>query len=255
MAELGIGILIIPQKPWDAVAEELDKYRAVFRDVNGKEAPPPISAGWVFCDEDKDRAAEMAVKYIGGYWESVLEHYQFAGDHLKTMKGYEYYGKFAETIQKYGPDSATEFFMNLQVWGTPEMCYERIVDISDRTGADGFVGVFGYAGMPGDEAERNMRLFAEKVAPASKIRRALRLGKSLNNFEVRRPTSRESYRRCNRRWPTTIEAAHIRYIRARVPSMMTAGLGCFSTQRLAGKNTNARPDALRLHAHLQKSAP
>ena len=39
MAELGIGILIIPQKPWDAVAKELHKYRAVFRDVNGKEAP------------------------------------------------------------------------------------------------------------------------------------------------------------------------------------------------------------------------
>ena len=81
------------------------------------------------------------------------------------MKGYEYYGKFAETIQKYGPDSATEFFMNLQVCGTPPLCYERIVDISDRTGADGFVGVFGYAGMPGYEAERNMRLFSEKVAP------------------------------------------------------------------------------------------
>lgn len=74
-----------------------------------KKRPPPILAGWVFCDEDKDRAAEMAVKYIGGYWESVLKHYQFAGDHLKTMKGYEYYGKFAETIQKYGPDSATKF--------------------------------------------------------------------------------------------------------------------------------------------------
>ena len=169
MAELGIGILIIPQKPWDAVAEELEAYRAIFRETNGLEAPPPISAGWVFCDEDKDRAAEMAVKYIGGYWESVLEHYQFAGDHLKTMKGYEYYGKFADTIQKYGADSATEFFMNLQVWGTPDMCYERIVDISNRTGADGFIGVFGDAGMPGEEAERNMRLFANKVAPRLKV--------------------------------------------------------------------------------------
>ena len=169
MAELGIGILIIPQKPWDAVAEELEAYRAIFRETNGLEAPPPISAGWVFCDEDKDRAAEMAVKYIGGYWESVLEHYQFAGDHLKTMKGYEYYGKFADTIQKYGADSATEFFMNLQVWGTPDMCYERIVDISNRTGADGFIGVFGYAGMPGEEAKRNMRLFANKVAPRLKV--------------------------------------------------------------------------------------
>lgn len=165
MARLGVGILIIPQKPWDAVAEELETYRQIFREENGKEAPPPISAGWVFCDEDKDRAYEMARRYIGGYWGTVLDHYQFAGDHLKDMKGYEYYGKFAETIQKQGADSTVDFFMNLQVWGTPEMCYEKIVDVSDRTGADSFVGVFSYAGMPPEEAERNMRLFADKVKP------------------------------------------------------------------------------------------
>ena len=48
------------------------------------------------------------------------------------------------------------------------MCYERIVDMSDRTGADGFIGVFRYAGMPSEDAERNMRLFADRVAPRLK---------------------------------------------------------------------------------------
>tara|TARA_R110002167_G_scaffold245853_1_gene451256 strand:- start:491 stop:1585 length:1095 start_codon:yes stop_codon:yes gene_type:complete len=168
MARLGVGILIIPQKPWDAVEEELDTYRQIFREENGAEAPPPVSAGWVFCDEDKDRAYEMARRYIGGYWGTVLDHYQFAGEHMKTMKGYEYYGKFAETIQRQGADSTVDFFMNLQVWGTPEMCYEKILDVSDRTGADSFVGVFSYAGMPAAEAERNMRLFADKVRPELK---------------------------------------------------------------------------------------
>jgi len=33
-------------------------------------------------------------------------------------------------------------------------------------GNDHFVGVFSYAGMPYDEAERNMRLFAAEVMPA-----------------------------------------------------------------------------------------
>ncbi len=32
-------------------------------------------------------------------------------------------------------------------------------------GAAGIIGVFSYGGMPHDEAERNMRLFAEKVMP------------------------------------------------------------------------------------------
>ncbi|MBI1964005.1 MAG: hypothetical protein HYS37_11585 [Candidatus Rokubacteria bacterium] len=58
--------------------------------------------------------------------------------------------------------------MNLQVWGTPEQCYERILDIHARTGNSHYVGVFSYAGMPYDEAERNLRLFAAEVMPALK---------------------------------------------------------------------------------------
>jgi hypothetical protein len=56
--------------------------------------------------------------------------------------------------------------MNLQVWGTPEQCYEKILDIHARTGNRHYVGVFSYAGMPYDEAEQNMRLFAREVMPA-----------------------------------------------------------------------------------------
>jgi alkanesulfonate monooxygenase SsuD/methylene tetrahydromethanopterin reductase-like flavin-dependent oxidoreductase (luciferase family) len=52
------------------------------------------------------------------------------------------------------------------VWGTPEQCYEKILDIHARTGNSHFVGVFSYAGMPYEDAERNMRLFAREVMPA-----------------------------------------------------------------------------------------
>ena len=166
MAKLGVGMLIIPQKPWGEVAKELDAYRTVYREVNGKNAPPPISAGWTFCDPDPERAREMAPRYVGGYFHSVLDHYQFAGDHLAKTKGYEYYGKFADKLSRYGTDSVIDFFTDLQVWGTPEQCYERIVDIRRRVGNEHYVGVFSYAGMPWEEAERNVRLFAREVMPA-----------------------------------------------------------------------------------------
>lgn len=166
MAKLGIGILIIPQKPWDQVAADLDTYERVYREVNAADPPAPICAGWVFCDEDEARARAMAERYIGGYWRTVLRHYEFASPHLKTTKGYEFYGGFAERLnQGHGADAATQFFMDLQVWGTPEQCYQKIVDIQRRVGNETFVGVFRYAGMPIDEGERNMRLFAETVAP------------------------------------------------------------------------------------------
>ena len=166
MAELGVGILIIPQKPWAEVAKELDAYRTIYREVNKTEAPPPISAGWTFCDESAERAHEMASRWIGGYFQTVLDHYNFASDHLAKTKGYEYYGKMAEKIATYGASTVTDFFTNLQVWGTPEQCYAKILDIRDRVGNETFVGVFSYAGMPYDAAERNMRLFAREVMPA-----------------------------------------------------------------------------------------
>jgi alkanesulfonate monooxygenase SsuD/methylene tetrahydromethanopterin reductase-like flavin-dependent oxidoreductase (luciferase family) len=168
MARLGVGILIIPQKPWHEVAKELETYRAVYRQVNGVDAPPPVSAGWTFCDTNADRAREQARRWIGGYYQTVLDHYQFQGDHLARTKGYEYYGKMSDKIAQYGTDTVIDYFANLQVWGTPEQCYDKIVDIHRRTGNSHFVGVFSYAGMPYDEAERNLRLFATEVMPAVK---------------------------------------------------------------------------------------
>jgi alkanesulfonate monooxygenase SsuD/methylene tetrahydromethanopterin reductase-like flavin-dependent oxidoreductase (luciferase family) len=166
VAKLGIGILVIPQKPWREVATELETYRGIYKQINGLDAPAPICAGWTFCDESHDRAEEMARRYIGGYYQTVLDHYNFQGDHLAKTKGYEYYGKMSEKIATYGTDRVIDFFMNLQVWGTPAECYEKILDVRRRVANDTFVGVFSYAGMPYDEAERNMRLFAREVMPA-----------------------------------------------------------------------------------------
>jgi alkanesulfonate monooxygenase SsuD/methylene tetrahydromethanopterin reductase-like flavin-dependent oxidoreductase (luciferase family) len=165
MAELGVGLLIIPQKPWSEVARELDAYRTIYREVNRADTPPPVAAGWTFCDPSADRARELARRYVGGYFESVLAHYHFEADHLGKTRGYEYYGKMADKIATYGSDTVIDFFTDLQVWGTPEQCVAKIRDIHARTGNDHFVGVFGYAGMPAAEAERNMRLFAAEVMP------------------------------------------------------------------------------------------
>ena len=166
MAELGIGILIIPQKPWDLVVKELNEYRNVFRDVNGMEAPPPIVSGWVICDADAERAEEHACKYIDEYYRSVIRHYELVGDHLTKMRGYESYKGMQERMSKPGgADEMVEFFRGLQVYGTPQQCYETIVDTIKRTGGEAFNGIFSYGGMPYEIAEESLRLFANEVAP------------------------------------------------------------------------------------------
>jgi alkanesulfonate monooxygenase SsuD/methylene tetrahydromethanopterin reductase-like flavin-dependent oxidoreductase (luciferase family) len=169
MAKLGVGILIIPQKPWEVVAAELESYRDVFRRVNGREAPAPVVGAWTFCDENPARAREMAVRYIGGYWQSVIEHYELAGDHLKHTKGYEAYGRLQDIVATDGgADAATEFFLGIQVWGTPEQCFEKIMRIRAITGSDAYNAIFSYAGMPWADAEKSMRLFAREVMPRLK---------------------------------------------------------------------------------------
>jgi alkanesulfonate monooxygenase SsuD/methylene tetrahydromethanopterin reductase-like flavin-dependent oxidoreductase (luciferase family) len=166
MARLGIGLLIIPQKPWELVVQELADYRSVFQQVNGAEAPPPIVAGWVLCDESAERAEERARRYIGAYYRSVIRHYELVGDHLTRMRGYEAYKAVQERIsQPGGVDEMVDFFLGLQVYGTPEQCHEKIVSTIQRTGGEAFVGVFSYGGMPYEETEANLRLFARAVKP------------------------------------------------------------------------------------------
>jgi alkanesulfonate monooxygenase SsuD/methylene tetrahydromethanopterin reductase-like flavin-dependent oxidoreductase (luciferase family) len=168
MAELGVGILIIPQKPWETVAEELREYRAVYRQVNGSDAPPTVAAVWTYCDQDEGRAREMAARHLVAYWQSAQRHYELTSGHLANVKGYEYYGKMAERAKDAGASSSDDFFMNLQVWGTPEQCYRKILEIREKVGCDTYVGVFSYAAMPQGEAESNMRLFAREVMPELK---------------------------------------------------------------------------------------
>ena len=58
-----------------------------------------------------------------------------------------------------------DFFVGLQIYGTPEQVYEKIVHLQDRTYMDAYTGVFSYAGMPIEDAERSMKLFARQVLP------------------------------------------------------------------------------------------
>jgi alkanesulfonate monooxygenase SsuD/methylene tetrahydromethanopterin reductase-like flavin-dependent oxidoreductase (luciferase family) len=168
MADVGAGILINPQKDWMEVADDLNQYRQTFRELKGVEAPAPIVTGWVCCDKDPIKARDMAQQYIGTYYEYVMNHYELGGRHFDTTMGYEYYQRLARSIQKHGSDRVVNNFIELQIWGTPDECYERILDIRSKVGNDGFNGVFSFAGMPAEVAEQNLRLFAAEVMPRLK---------------------------------------------------------------------------------------
>jgi hypothetical protein len=67
--------------------------------------------------------------------------------------------------QAGGREKMADFYVGLQPWGTPEQVYEKVQTFCDVLGADSYVSVVRYGGMPPDEAERSMRLFAREVMP------------------------------------------------------------------------------------------
>jgi alkanesulfonate monooxygenase SsuD/methylene tetrahydromethanopterin reductase-like flavin-dependent oxidoreductase (luciferase family) len=171
MARLGVGLLFIPgTRAWTEVAADLAAYRELFRETHGREAPPPIFAGWTFVDEDADRARELGRRYIKGYVKSALTHYNTKGGHLHGVKGYESYvtREAAAAARGVTDEMVHDAFVESHVYGTPDQCVERIAEVRRMLGAAAFLGIFNYAGMPAEEAMRNQALFATKVLPKLK---------------------------------------------------------------------------------------
>ncbi len=164
VAKLGLGLLVSAQKPWEQTVSDVEAYKATFRNVHGTEAPAPTATAYIYCDEDEARAEEKAHQYIGDYYLRTMAHYNLAGEHFQGTKGYDYYASMASKLDRRG-DSSVKFFTDLQVWGTPDQCVEKIEKLRDVLGADRLIGTFSYSDLPHEDALRSMKLFASEVMP------------------------------------------------------------------------------------------
>ena len=59
----------------------------------------------------------------------------------------------------------TSYLAN-HVWGTPDVCVERLRSIASAFHPEEFMLVFRYGSMPRDVAEKSISLFAAEVLPA-----------------------------------------------------------------------------------------
>ena len=168
MAKLGFGVLVIMQNEWPIAAADIDRYRDLARSV-GHTPRPPIILTNVSCADSREEARERAVTYLSRKWDSIDKHYHFSDGHLASVKGYEFYGKMTKTYAKMKDpgfrEKATDFYVKIQVVGTPDDCLEQLAELRRLTGLDHLVTEFGYGGMPHEQAELNMRLFADRVMP------------------------------------------------------------------------------------------
>jgi len=169
MAKLGFGVLMVMQNEWPKAAEDIARYREIAT-AAGHTPRPPIILTNVCCAESRQEAHERAFRYLGLKWQSIDDHYHFSDGHLATVKGYETYGKMARTYAKINEDAvsrqkATDFYVSIQIVGTPQDCLDKIAELQRLTGMDHLVTEYSFGAMPHEEAELNMRLFADRVLP------------------------------------------------------------------------------------------
>jgi alkanesulfonate monooxygenase SsuD/methylene tetrahydromethanopterin reductase-like flavin-dependent oxidoreductase (luciferase family) len=175
MAKLGFGVLVVMQNEWPKAAQDIERYRDIATSV-GHTPRPPIILMNISVAESRPEAQERAQTYLSRKWDSIDNHYHFSDGHLASVKGYEFYGNMAKTYSKLKDEGyrrkATEFYVKIQVVGTPDDCLQQLAELHRLTGLDHLVTEFGYGCMPHEEAELNMRLFAERVMPVLQRDRA-----------------------------------------------------------------------------------
>ncbi len=165
MARMGVGILVIAQKPWETAEAELAEYRERYRELNGFEAPKPVLVLVVGVSRDQAQVQRMREVYLQRWARSTVEHYQFDNPGFADIPGYEYYGALAGNIAKHGLERFNGFLADLQVWGTPEEVTEKLLDYTQRCDAGALVIDVTFGGMPYDEADANFELLASEVLP------------------------------------------------------------------------------------------
>jgi alkanesulfonate monooxygenase SsuD/methylene tetrahydromethanopterin reductase-like flavin-dependent oxidoreductase (luciferase family) len=168
MARLGVGLMVIAQKPWETVEVELQGYRERFVELNGAEPPKPILCVFVGVAETEDGARQIRERYLQRYAVSTVEHYEFDNVGFAEIEGYEYYAGLSRNIARHGIDGFAGFLADLQVWGTPDKVIDRLLEYVDRLNAGAVLLVPAYGGMPEDVADRNFELIAAEVLPVLK---------------------------------------------------------------------------------------
>jgi len=168
MAKLGFGMMVIMQNEWKKAAADIQSFRDIAISVGHTPTPPVILTN-VSCAASRAEAHERAMQYLGAKWDSIDAHYNFSDGHLATVKGYESYGKMKKTYAKMKDpverQKMTDFYVSIQIVGTPDDCIQQLSELQKLTGTDHVVCDFSYGRMPPDQAELNMRHFAQTVMP------------------------------------------------------------------------------------------
>ena len=143
----------------------IERWRTLYREFHGSEPPPPLICDFVYCHEDEAVATERGPAYMASYLESVLQHYEIMGEHFEGMAGYEAYAGAAGALRRMGSTGFLDGFLDATASGTPEQVIAKYRARWELLGPFEAAPAFRFGGIPIEQAEASMRLFAERVLP------------------------------------------------------------------------------------------
>jgi alkanesulfonate monooxygenase SsuD/methylene tetrahydromethanopterin reductase-like flavin-dependent oxidoreductase (luciferase family) len=146
----------------------IERGRELHRRLHGTAPPHVMLTEFVVCSHDLAACEEEARRYQGKFVESNFYHYEFLGEHFKTVKGYDAYQQKAEIARKSGLDGAVAGFMQAASWGTPDKILRGLEQRRKLLGDFEMNVSFRFGGTPYSVSERGLKLFAKEVLPVVK---------------------------------------------------------------------------------------
>src|SRR3546814_18432722 len=112
-------MVMFADRPWEMRAPGIQRGRELHRKYHGTDAPPVMLTDFCVCGTDLAATEDEARRYQGKFVESNFHHYEFLGEHFKTVTGYDSYQQKAEIARSAGLDGAVAGFLTAASWCTP----------------------------------------------------------------------------------------------------------------------------------------
>lgn len=168
-AQYGLKALRFSQGDWTRALPEINQYRAVFKELHGKEAPPFVISDFIVCFDTEQKVIDYTDRYFAAQFYQVSMHYEFGSEHFRNLPSYSTYVTLGE-LQKAagGPEKAYKDYISGNLIGTPEQLWEKHLMRREMVGDYEIIANFSFGGMPYEQVYEQMKLFADKVMPRLK---------------------------------------------------------------------------------------
>jgi len=167
-AKLGTHIVMFADRPWEMRLPAIERGRELHRKYHGTPPPQIMLTEFCVCGTNLAQTEEEARRYQGKFVESNFYHYEFLGEHFKTVKGYDAYQQKAEIARKGGIEGAVAGFMRAASWGTPDKILRGLEERRKIVGDFELNVAYRFGGIPFEIAERSLKLFAKEILPVLK---------------------------------------------------------------------------------------